>query len=383
MIQHMPTGLCAFVLAMPLLGCATPSEVAMSAPVAIPEKQGGSAEQSLSLNMDYEAAELLLDVLGQTNVTDAQIDRLLTVRGIEAMVDNTTKYVPSHTRQMFRSAVKEFVETRKTTVGKNFRLDESYERAAEIRSLIDRLRADQDLQAEITGPISKYLPPLGLLPVTVYSVVGGASDGFVPEDETEPAFYMALNRAAGDVEGVKLNMVHELYHVAQRAARARVPGLNARVFDPATAPPLMRLLTAVQEEGTATYVAAPMLETGNGPYTEMWREAYDKNEPPEKIAANFAELDRVIAGLHSGTMSWDEASKTMFTGTGSPLYFVGYEMAKAIDARYGPRRIASFAQQHPSAFFRAYIGLYRECPTCVPARFSPATEQFIASLPAS
>ena len=60
------------------------------------------------------------------------------------------------------------------------------------------------------------------------------SDGFVLDDETQPAFYMALNRAEGDVQGVKLNMTHELYHVVQRMARARVPGLDAKVFHPDT-----------------------------------------------------------------------------------------------------------------------------------------------------
>ena len=152
------------------------------------------------------------------------------------------------------------------------------------------------------------------------------------------------------------------------------------MFDAGTAPDPVRLLTVVLEEGAATHVAAPLLADGSGPYIEMWRAAYARNAPAERIVANFAELDRVLGGLVAGTMSWDEASKIMFTGTGSPLYFVGYEMARAIDRRYGPQRLASFLQQHPAAFFRAYVELARECPACVPARFSPATESYVASL---
>lgn len=346
---------------------------------------GGRSEAArpkapLSLRMDFDGAEALLEVLAQTAVTDAQIDRLLTIRGVQAMVDNTTKFVPGHDRAMFRAAVKEFVSTRKSTIGPAFRLEESHARAAEIRTLIHALRSEPGLEAGIVGPVARYLPDLGPLTFTVYSVAGGASDGFVPDDEGRPAFYMALNRASGDIHGVRLNMVHELFHAAHRTARARVPGLRARIFDPATAPASTRLLTVVLEEGAATHVAAPLVAAGSGPFIDMWRAGYEKNAPAAKISANFAEFDRIFAGLHDGAMSWDEASKVMYTGTGSPLYFVGYEMTKALDARHGPDRIAQFLQRHPAAFFGAYVDLYRKCPSCVPARFSARTEALIAAL---
>lgn len=358
-------------------GCMSPL------PVPRPNSEVQSPKPvSLALNMNYEGAEALLETLAQQTVTDAEIDRLLSIRGVESMVDNTTKYVPSHTRELFREAVKEFIATRKSTIAPAFRLGESYKQRADVLALIGTLRNDPDLESEIIRPLAGYMPPLTDVTPTVYSVVGGASDGFVPDNETQPAFYMALNRAEGDVDGIKLNMTHELYHVVQRTARARIPGLNERVFDPGSAPAPVRLLTVMLEEGTATYVAAPMLARGSGPYINMWREAYNQNAPAERVTRNFAEFDRVIAGLVSGAVSWDEASKIMFTGTGSPLYFVGYEMSKAIDARYGPQRIASFLQRHPAAFFRTYIELYRECPACVPAQFSPATEAYIEELPA-
>jgi len=337
-----------------------------------------------SLQMNCDGAEALLAVLAQRTVTDAEIDRLLAIPGVRAMVDNTTKYVPGDTRGSFRAAVKEFVTTRKSTIG-HFGLDESYETSGAIRALIGELKADANLFAEVTGPIVRYMPPLLHVSATVYGVAGGVSDGFVLDDETQGAFYMALNRAEGDVDGVKLNMTHELYHVVQRAARAGVPGLSARVFDSGTAPAPVRLLTVILEEGTATYVAAPMLPKGSffrraGPYVKSWRASYEKNAPPETIAANFAEVDRLLSGLRGGSMSWKQASDVVFTGQGPGPYFVGYEMAKAIDHRYGPARIASLLQQHPAAFFRAYIDLYRENPAAVPATFGKATEAYVDSI---
>jgi hypothetical protein len=361
------------LLLLLLAGCSATSE---------PETQHPSR---FSLRMNDEGAEALLAVLEQRTVTDAEIDKLLAIHGVRAMVDNTTKFIPDDTRDTFRAALKEFVTTRKSTIG-HYRLDESYEQAAEIRALIDELKGDTNLLAEVTAPISRYMPPLPHFTATVYEVAGGVSDGFVPEDETQPAFYMAMNRAEGDAQGVKLNMTHELYHVVQRMARARVPGLDAQVFNPDTAPAPVRLLTVILDEGTATYVAEPALAKTSffrrfGPYVRMWRASYKKNAPREKIAANFAEVDRLLSGLRTGTMTWKQASDVVFTGYGPGPYFVGYEMAKAIDRRHGPERIASLLQQHPAAFFRTYIDVYRENPAAAPARFSRETEAYIDSIP--
>ncbi|MEO6225163.1 MAG: DUF5700 domain-containing putative Zn-dependent protease [Sphingomicrobium sp.] len=334
----------------------------------------------LSLQMNYQAADALLDSLAKRKINDDQIAGLLQIKSVRTMVDNTTKYVPSHTHALFADAMKEYVRTRKSTIGPAFRLGESADQAPQIRSLITRLKNDRRLRLEITRPLVRYLPPIPPVTATVYGVVGGASDGFVVDNDPEPAFYMALNRAEGDAAGVKLNMTHELYHVVQRIARNRVPGLSARIFDAATAPAPVRLMTLVYEEGSATYVARPMLGTARGPYIDMWREAYAKNMPRKRIVANFAQFDRVLKDLKTGRMTWDQASNELFTGTGAPLYFVGYEVTKALDARDGPGRVGAFAQQHPAAFFRRYIELYRKCPACVPARFSRATEAYIYSL---
>ena len=359
-----------------LVGCPSTSE-----PTHAPASRHSNR---FSLQMNFDGAEALLVVLEQRTVTDTDIDKLLAIHGVRAMVENTTKYIPGDSRDTFRAALKEFVATRKSTIG-HFRLDESNEQSAEIRALIAELKADTSLLDEVTEPVDRYMPPLDHFTATVYAVTGGVSDGFVRDDETEPSFYVALNRAEGDAEGLKLNIAHELYHVAQRVARAGVPGLNAKVFDPETAPAPVRLLRVIFEEGTATYVTEPMLGKDSffrrsGPYIRMWRASYKKNASRKKIAANFAEVDRLLAGLRNGSLSWKQVSDVVFTGYGPGPYFVGYEMAKAIDRRHGPRRFALLLQEHPAAFFHAYIELYRENPAAVPARFSKETEAYIDSI---
>jgi hypothetical protein len=348
-----------------------------------PKDRDFSRPSRLSLVVNYDGAEALLTALDRPTVSEADIDKLLAIHGVQAMVDNTTKYLPADTRGTFRAALKEFVTTRRSTIG-HFSLDESAERSGEIRALVTKLNANAHLFAEVTEPIGRYMPPLPPFTATIYGVVGGVSDGFVLDKEAQPAFYIALNRAEGDVQGVTLNMTHELYHVVQRQARAQVPGLDATAFDPRTAPPVARLLGVIMDEGTATYVSEPLLPKASffrrsGPYVTMWRASYEKNAPPQKIAANFAEVDRLISRLRTGAMSWQQASDVVFRGYGPGPYFVGYEMAKAIDRHYGPERIASLMQQPPAAFFRTYIDLYRKSSVAVAAKFSKETETYIDS----
>ena len=333
---------------------------------------------AITLRIDVTAAEELLAALERKSIAEAEIDRLLAIRGVSAAVDNTTKYLPADTRDVFRVAIRNFVETGQARVG-HFGLASAHAWKPKPRALIEKLRASGDLAAGIAAPVNRYRPDAGMLDVTAYCVAGGASDGFVIDGDPERAFFMAIDRAQGDLEGVKLNMTHELYHVAQRAARSSVAGLDARVFLEATAPATVRLLTTTMDEGTATYVADARLFTGRGPYIDMWRAAYAKNAPAERIKANFALFDSILDRLARGALDWRTAYEEGFAGMGPPLYFVGHEMAKALDQAHGPQRIGAYFTGHPAAFFRDYVALYKKDPGLAPARFSATTEKLLGT----
>jgi hypothetical protein len=332
---------------------------------------------AIELRLDFRGAEALLEALERSSIADADIDALLAIRGVAAMVDNTTKYIPADTRAVFRAALKEYVASRRVTQG-HFGLGFAAGHASDARRVIAELEADARLAGRVLDPIRRYQPDSGPLAVTVYCVAGGASDGFVLDRDPEPAFFMAVDRSQGDVDGVMLNMSHELYHVAQRAARARVAGLTARVFDEGSAPAPVRLLTTVLDEGSATYVADATRFPGSGPYLQMWRSAYARNAAPERIAANFALFDRLLAGLRSEAMTWSQAYEAGFAEIGPPLYFVGVEMSRALDKRHGPARMGRYFGEHPAAFFRDYIVISRAEPGL--ARFSAETEAYAESL---
>jgi len=335
------------------------------------------AANPLSLRMDYAAAEALLTAVKCRAITDAEIDALLSLRGTRAMVANTTKYIPEDTSEVFRTALKEFVATRKVTHG-HFGISGIAEHEADARAAIAALQADVALTAEITAPIKPYQPATGPLVATIYCVAGGVSDGFVLDGDPEPAFFMAIERSQGDVDGVKLNMTHELYHVAQRAARARAATPAMRGFNQSSGTLPVRLLTTVLEEGTAVYVSEPMLAHGSGPYISEWRSASARNRPAPVIVANFALFDQLFANLVTGSMKWEAAYEKGFSNKAPPLYFVGYEMAKAIDRAYGHARIGAYFQEHPATFFKDYVALSREKPGAVLAKFSAETERRIS-----
>lgn len=346
--------------------------VTLSAPRA-------QAANTLSIRMDYAGAEALLTAVKRRTITDGELDELLAIRGVRAMVANTTKYLPEDTEEVFRAALKEFVATGKVTRG-HFGISGIAAHEGDARAAISALRSDVSLAAEITAPIKPYQPATGPLAATIYCVAGGASDGFVLDGDPEPAFFMAIDRSEGDVDGVKLNMTHELYHVVQRAARARAANPAMRGFNQSSGTPPVRLLTTVLEEGTAVYVAEPMLTHGSGPYISEWRAGYAKNRPARVIASNFALFDALVANLVAGSMTWEAAYEKGFSNKCPPLYFVGYEMAKAIDRAYRHRRIGGYFQEHPATFFKDYVALSRHRPSAVQARFSAETERRISSL---
>lgn len=212
----------------------------------------------------------------------------------------------------------------------------------------------------------------------MYFVAGGVSDGFVFDARAEPALYANLVRSSGDLNHVLATMAHEVYHVMQKTAQRRA-GL-ARIADSSEHLLLPeRLLVVTLAEGTATFAVDPTKSSATGPTMQQWRARYHRNASPARIAENFALFDDVLRQLREGSMTWDEAYERGFMGdTDARFYFVGLEMAKAIARYCGATCIRSLFVQHPVAFFRQFIALYRE-HSDIPGRFAPATEAIIMS----
>lgn len=328
---------------------------------------------SVDVRFDYSAVELLGAAYERASIDDDDLAALLANRGVNAMVANTIKYVPQPV-DTFGAALREYVRTRNVTVGR-FGLVTSGGRLVQARAAMAAIRdRESELAARIQGMIAPLWPRTGVRTVTCHFVLAGASDGFVLDTDARPDVFVALDRTEGaqDVDGVVVNVAHEAYHAGQKAARA-----EAGLFDTlnvGTAPPLTRLLLSVLDEGSANYAVDPTRMSGQGPYFDMWRTRFIRNNDPSRVGENFALFDRLFNALATGTLDWPQAYAEGFSGTNDArLYFVGYQMTRLLHNVRGQDAVRSAFGASPAHFFQEYILASRASPQA--PRFSADTER--------
>jgi hypothetical protein len=343
--------------------------------------QGNTRPSAVTLRFDYGAADALLAALERTALSDAEVDGLLRVHGVRAMVDNVTRFVPSEGLSQFREDAKAFApKKRPNRRNSPFQLADVWRQREATRAVLEKIRArEPEITSKALGRLKRYPLNTGPLAITVYVVVGGVSDGFVPDQQAAPAFYINLTRSGDDIDGLVENVAHEAYHVMQKAALRRVPGHAAHADSSERLAAPLRLLAVTLSEGLANYVVDPQRSSGDGKQIEASRRRYRRNAEPKRITENFALFDRVLGDLRAGRASWEDAYTKGFSGNNDArFYFVGYQMAKAIEQHCGAACIGVLFEQPPVEFFRSYITLYR-VHAGIRGRFAPATEAFLLS----
>jgi hypothetical protein len=351
--------------------CALASAAGCGAQDSEAASQGGAiADSTIAITFDYAGAEALLAALERDSLSSADVDSLLRVHGVRAMVDNVTRFIPDVGEPHFRSAVQSFARTKQRPDGEKeryFQLDDAWGNRDNVRGLVARLReGEAEIVRRIASSLAPWQPRTGPLAMTAYFVVGGVSTGFVPDTPGNTSIY--ANLAREQREGpVVANIAHEAYHVMQKAAQRRA-GLVA-VADSIESLPLPdRLLATVLAEGTARFV--------EDPGARHWRDTR-----AARMRETFAVFDTVLAGVRNGGMTWERAYERGFSGAErSRFYFMGLEMTKAIHRHCGQACVVSLFERPPIEFFRQYVRLYRENPELV-GRFSPETEAFLESAP--
>jgi hypothetical protein len=167
-------------------------------------------------------------------------------------------------------------------------------------------------------------------------------------------------------------MAHEIYHLAQdQFFPLPVDSWNGLT-------PIQAALNETLVEGSATLVGDPTVVDG-GSYVEWYRKKFDRNLA--RIDQNFRLLELILYRLSGDSESrFGEYYQLGFSGSwDSPLYFVGYKMAKTILDHRGKLRLVELYSEGPIEFFREYIALYNAKPQSNIIRFSPAIENIILS----
>ena len=333
----------------------------------------------ITLRLDYTGAEALLDALERDSLSNQAVDSLLRIPPLCAMVANVGRFFPEIGVSEFRNEIRMFVRNKKGgRHDRYFRLSSVWEKRTRIRSVITAIQTNEPrIVSETISQLEPYRPNTGTIAVTAYFVAGGVSDGFAFEHDAT-SFYANLVESDGDLNGVILNMTHEAYHVMQSRAQER-GGIDPRWISSDSMPAVERLFEGTLAEGTANHVADPTRSTASGPNIDAARKRYQYQAEPKQIAKNFALFDAVLLKLKDGRVTWDAAYKEGFTSDNdAAFYFVGHEMAKALERYCGRDCVRRLFDTPPVEFFCRYVALYHEHPD-IAGHFSREAEAYITS----
>lgn len=302
----------------------------------------------LQFKFDTVAVEDFLSAVDRQAMDDATLVAIVARPGATGMVRNTLKYVPDSPPDGYRASLRE-IATTGALKSDPYQVADAVKGAATVRTLLTAVMREQ---AEMAARISTRLAPhwKGQAPVTitVRFVVGGVSDGFVLDGDSSPQFFIALDKAGGDLAGLEQNISHESVHVLQRQLLLRTcpeRGLGENL------PVAERFLHDVYFEGVANYVADPAEVPGTGEYIDMWRSRYLRNETPQRQRENAWLFERLLSGLRSGDLSWETVQQLGFYGNNdSRMYFHGRGIARKLQAA-GKQTLSAEFMCDPGKFF--------------------------------
>ncbi len=284
----------------------------------------------LRLKFDTAAVDGFLRAVNREPLSDVQVQTIASGRGSHQMVRNTIKYLPDTPADGYLNALRELAHTG-AIQRDDFGLGDAIADVDTVKQLLAAIKRDERAMGDrITRRLQTFWLGQAPLEITVYLVVGGASDGFVVDGESAPEFYIAIDKANGDIAGLEQNVAHETVHVLQRQLGLRHCPQRPSIEQQA---PVARFHTTIYEEGVANYLADPKHIDGEGDYIAMWRARYQRNETPARRRENAWLYASLFEGLQQGTLAWDTAYQIGFNGNlDSRMYFVGRELARRHEA---------------------------------------------------
>ena len=324
-----------------------------------------------TIRLDLESGRAVLDLFDRKRATAEELERIARLAGNRAMIAKAGGFDPAATEAAFVASLGRAIAGERVAVDP-FRFNLVRERLEATRTLVRRIEADPSgLARAVAGRLDRYAPPGVRVDVTVRFVLGGTSDGWAPTDE---AFYIALHYFEDDVEGLKLLMSHELYHVVQSAAR------RATGYDRAEPSRAVKLMAAVMNEGTASVVGDATSVTGGRAYVERFRAKFERNLA--RIDSNVALFETLLYRAATDPTADDDRMYALgFSGAwDSPLYFVGYRMARVVERHRGAGAIAAAVGRDPREFFALYLEVARAHDDPEEVRFGPTFDRVFAEI---
>jgi hypothetical protein len=208
--------------------------------------------------------------------------------------------------------------------------------------------------------VNTFSPAQPKVAMTGYLIVGGTSGGF---SLGEPEFFLNLNYF-DEFESARVVMAHELYHAVQFAYAVQPSdwwtdkGLASGPYAvlATRCSTTFKLFEALYEEGSASYVGAPLeLKGAGGPGATALLSGFE--DGLNHISRSITLLELSVAGLNAPQpVPYDDVYDLGFY-VPEILYKLGYVMSKAIAVDQGPQALTAALGHSGSAFAAQYLAL--------------------------
>jgi hypothetical protein len=297
----------------------------------------------LTVRLDMSVARLLLDMIA--GAVPVSVARLSDEPVLHALV--------SHRGQRFyaMAATLEVMAANLTVAASNRPVDTLYRYAfpiglmhyADVRNRLDAYRAlvdtlsgrAADIAGHVSGVIGPYVPEDVRVDRTVHVLFADGADGWAADGIAA----IDLEYFGDDYETLLRLLVHETMHAVQHAVPQPAAGTAGSAADS-----LFRaVLGTVLMEGTATHVAPPR--------------AVSDREYDELVDAGVALLEELHGALYGADrpdLTLAAELHTRGVRRSGPLYWVGAEIARRIEARDGPAAVAETLRRDGAQFLAAY-----------------------------
>ncbi|RRB05034.1 hypothetical protein EHT25_14660 [Larkinella rosea] len=335
-------------------------------------------QSDLSIQLDFESAKAVTNLLAKSRTTDAELDRIAKLYGSQQLIRKVTSYDKSGTETAFKQTLREMVETGTIKGNDPFDWKTVKAKLGEIKPLIVQLETRTTFIEEVKDRIQPYSPPNIKARVRACFLVGGGSLGFMFGGED--TFNVALQKIGDDYEGLLELVAHELYHSIQHV------GEQTRAKEKtASEPPKNIFKTAVMlsnlwSEGTANLVGDFTRIKNPKAFSKSQQDSYNRNG--ERSRQNFALFESLLfSAFHDSTANLSELYNIAFTTAYDEIaYDMGYRMAKVIEKYRGKDALANLIYQDSIEFCQLYISIYQQNPDKNLIRFSASTEAILTKM---
>jgi hypothetical protein len=210
------------------------------------------------------------------------------------------------------------------------------------------LQTNQDsLNQYLHNNLVKYLNPKDVLNTEACFLLGGTSDGFANGN----IFCVDLAFFNDDIEGFKLLTLHEMFHIVQSFIKPENHNINLNN----TTQKINNLFTNVLNEGSASFIANPLLINQPGTYNKCFQGKYRLNL--NRIKDNFQLFESMLIRLHTDSIAtFEDIYAIGFSGRWeSPLYYVGFVMCELMQKYEGDTFLNKYLRDNPLKFIKGYI----------------------------